>query len=484
MQLKVVFKMIGRLLVVLGLGMLLPLVVGLYYGEKDAFVFLICVPFTVFSGFLLSRLCQTDKNIRTKDGFAIATYGWLLASFFGMLPYLLSGSVHGVLNAYFETMAGFSTTGCSIIDDVEVLSHSILLWRSMTQWFGGMGILVLFVALLSSASGSSQLYRAEMPGIVTEKLTPRISDNAKIMWLIYLILTLGSFIVFVFCGMPLFDALCHAFTTVSTGGFSIKNASLGYYQSNALENAVTLFMFLSAINFAVYYRTFFSQQKLKTFFKTTEVRAYFIISLIFAALISFDLFINGDFSLLDSLQKGTFQIISIITTTGFVISDFELWPSFSLALIIIAFFCGGCSSSTSCSIKIDRYVILFRQAYADIQRYLHPRLVTRQKINNNVIPETIVISVGTFFFLMLFLVAVSTLIFAFLGLNLLESFTVAASTLCNIGLSVDTFGPTESYAAMPVFGKVWMIVLMLLGRLEIYTVLAVLVPSKLKSRKK
>lgn len=482
MQLKVVFKMIGRLLMVIGFGMLLPLAVGLYYGEKDSIAFLICMPLTVFCGFLLSKFCATDKSIRTKDGFAIATYGWLLASAFGMLPYLLSGSVGNVLDAYFETMAGFSTTGSSIIDDVEILSHSILLYRSMTQWFGGMGILVLFVAILSGASGSSQLYRAEMPGIITEKLTPRISDNAKIMWLIYIILTVAGFLVFIICGMPPFDALCHSFTTVSTGGFSIKNASLGYYQSSALENAVTLLMFLSAVNFAVYYRTFFSRQKLRTFFKTTEVRAYFIITLAFSALIAFDLFLNGSLGLADSLQKGTFQIVSVITTTGYVIADYELWPSFSLCLIIIAFFCGGCTSSTSCSIKIDRYVILFRQAYADIQRYLHPRLVTRQKINNTVIPESIVISVGTFFFLVLFIVAISTLIFTFLGFNLLDSFTVAASTLCNIGTAVGVFGPTESYAAMPVLGKLWMIVLMLLGRLEIYTVLAVIIPERSKKR--
>lgn len=480
MQLKVVFKMIGKLLIVIGLGMLLPLLVGIYYRESDTIAFLICIPVTILCGFCLSKFCATDKSMRTKDGFAIVTYGWLIASIFGMLPYLLTGSINSVLDAYFETMAGFSTTGSSIIPDVEILSRSILTWRSMTQWFGGMGILVLFVALLSGSSGSSQLYRAEMPGLLSEKLTPRISDNAKIMWSIYIILTGLSFIIFFFCGMPAFDAMCHAFSTVSTGGFSTKNASLGYYQNGALEVAVTLFMFLSTINFAVYYRTFFSKHKFQTFFKTTEVRAYCAISVLFALFIALDLCLNSEMPILESIHKGIFQIISIITTTGFVIADYELWPSFSLGLIIIAFFCGGCTSSTSCSIKIDRYVILFRQAYIDIQRYIHPRLVTRQKINNTVIPETLVISVGIFFFLVLLLVAVSTLIFAFLGLNLLESFTIAASTLCNIGPSVGSFGPTECYAAMPIFGKLWMIVLMLLGRLEIYTVLAVIIPSKKK----
>lgn len=481
MQFKVIFQMIGKLLMVIGVGMLLPLAVSIYYGEREFWVFALCVPLTLLCGFLLMKLCATDKHIRNKDGFAIVTYGWIIASAFGMLPYLLSGSISNVIDAYFETMAGFTTTGCSILVDIEALSHSLLLWRSMTQWLGGMGILVLFIAILSgSGSGVQQLYRAEMPGIIAEKLTPRISDNAKIMWFIYLLFTLTGFIALFICGMPPFDALCHSFATVSTGGFSIKNDSLGYYDSNAIESVVTVLMFLCAINFAVYYRTFFSSTKVKTFFKTTEVRAYCAVIAVFSVLIAVDLFTAGGMSLGESLQKGTFQVISIITTTGFVIDDYELWPTFAVCLLTVALFCGGCTSSTSGSIKIDRYVILFRQAYADIQRYLHPRLVSRHKINNAIVHESIVISVSTFFFLTIFLIALSTLFFTAIGLNLAESFSVAAATLCNVGPALGSFGPVESFAAMPLLGKLWMIVLMLLGRLEIYTVLAVVIPTKIK----
>ena len=481
MQFKVVFQMIGKLLIVIGAGMILPFIASIYYQEKEIWVFAFCIPLTVFSGILLIKLCATTKHIRNRDGFAIVTYGWLIASFFGMLPYLLSGSIPNIVDAYFETMAGFTTTGSSILNDVESLSHSLLLWRSMTQWLGGMGILVLFIAILSSGGSSGlQLYRAEMPGIIAEKLTPRISDNAKIMWIIYLIFTIGGFLAFFLCGMSLFDSICHSFSTVSTGGFSTKNSSLGYYDSSAIEMVATVLMFLCAINFAVYYRTFFYSHKLKTFFKTTEIRVYFAVNIICSLLVSLNLFFSGHLPFLESLQKGTFQVISTITTTSFAIDDYEQWPTFSLCLIIFLFFCGGCTSSTSGSIKIDRYVILFRQAYADIQRYLHPRLVSRQKINNAVIHESVVISVATFFFLSIILVAVSTLFFTAIGLEFFESFTVASATLCNVGPALGDFGPMESYADMPLAGKIWMIFLMLLGRLEIYTVLAVIIPSRIK----
>ena len=481
MQFKVVFQMIGKLLIVIGTGMILPFIASIYYQEKDVWVFAFCIPLTVFSGILLTKLCATTKHIRNRDGFAIVTYGWLIASFFGMLPYLLSGSIPHVVDAYFETIAGFTTTGSSILNDVESLSHSILLWRSMTQWLGGMGILVLFIAILSSGGSSGlQLYKAEMPGIIAEKLTPRISDNAKIMWIIYLIFTFAGFLAFFLCGMPIFDSLCHSFSTVSTGGFSTKNASLSFYDSGAVEMVASILMFLCAINFAVYYRTFFYSHKLKTFFKTTEVRAYFAVTIICSLLVSANLFLSGYMPFLESLQKGTFQVISTITTTSFAIDNYEQWPTFSLCLIILLFFCGGCTSSTSGSIKIDRYVILFRQAYADIQRYLHPRLVSRQKLNNAVIHDSVVISVSTFFFLSIFLIAISTLFFTIIGLKLFDSFTVAAATLCNVGPALGEFGPMESYASMPLAGKVWMIFLMLLGRLEIYTVLAVIIPSRIK----
>jgi len=485
MQTRVVFFMIGKLMVIMGCGMALPLFTALYYQEKEAKVFLFCMLLTIFCGWIMQKMLRTDKKMKAKDGFAIVTYGWIVVSVFGMLPYLLSGAIPNVVDAFFETMSGFSTTGATILVDIESMGHGILMWRSMTQWLGGLGILVLFIALLSSVdSNGIQIFKAEMPGPMSEKIAPRITDTAKILWLIYLIFTGIATVSYWVLGMGLFDALCHGFTTLATGGFSTKNASLAYFNSPAIEWAATLFMFMSGINLALYYTVWKAKKKWQTFWSVKIVRIYFAVVFSVAALIAVQLIMVQDVAILEALRQSAFQVVAIITTTGYVTADFELWPSLSYCLMFGLFFLGACAGSTSGGMKLDRYIILFGQMINELKSFLHPRLVTSLKVDRKPIHGNIIANTAIFFFLFIVLVAVSTLLFACIGLTPADSFAVAVSALGNVGPSIGSYGPTETYASMPACGKLLMTALMLIGRLEIYTVLVTLLPFGKKGKVK
>lgn len=476
MQKKLVIATIGKLIVIVGACMIIPLLTALIYRENDWWVFGICMPFTCISGFLMYKLCQSDERLRAKDGFAIVTYGWIIASLFGMLPYLMSGVLPHIADAFLETMSGFTTTGATVFDDIDHLPHSILIWRSLTHWLGGMGIIVLFVAILSTlGTGNIQMMKAEMTGPIAEKIRPRISDSAKYLWLIYIGLTLTNIVALMLCGFPLFDAINHAFAIISTGGFSTKTDSFGYYQNDAAEWVCIFFMFISGANFAIHYHII-KNKSLRPLWHSKVFRWYLWIVVIASGLITLSLTIAGrPFG--EAMRTAFFHVVSVITTTGFITEDFSLWPSLAIMALVSLFFVGGCAGSTGGGVKVDRWVILFHQTVHELKKTLHPRLVTRLKVDTQPVSDNLIINVSCFFFLYMFIIGICMLIVAAFGFDPISSFSVVASCLGNVGPGFGVFGPVESLSIAPPVLKLLFAFLMLLGRLELFTVLAVMTPS-------
>lgn len=477
MQKKLILSTLGKIMIILGLSMLIPLAVSVIYRESLAFVFLVVAPLTGGVGFLLYYCFKTEDRMRPKDGFAVVTYGWLIASVFGALPYLFSGALPHFADAFFETMSGFTTTGSSVIDNIEILPKGLLLWRSLTQWLGGVGIIVLFVALLSTLGISGmQIFKAEMTGPIAEKIRPRASDSAKNIWLIYIALTLIQTILLALCGMDWFDAVNHALATTSTGGFSTKNSSLGYFDNALIEWITIIFMLLCGVNFSVHYQVL-KQKSLAIFFKTKVTRIYLIIIAAATIFIVVDMLSETTNGLDETIRCAAFQVVSVITSTGFITDDYDQWPHLAMATIIFLMFIGGCAGSTSGGMKVDRWVILFGQARHELQRTLHPRMVTRLKVNDLPISDHVIINVAIFFFLYIFICIISTLFIASCGIDFFSAFTAVAASLGNVGPALGAFGPTESFAQAPVLAKYLFAFLMLLGRLEIFTVLVIVLPQ-------
>ncbi|MDN5324160.1 MAG: trk/ktr system potassium uptake protein [Clostridia bacterium] len=390
MNLKIVFSTLGVILMIIGISMLFPLIWSLYYGEYDLPAFLISAIVTFLVGLFLFKGLKTEGSIRYKEGFAIVSLAWVFATIFGSLPYLLSKTFNSISDAIFETMSGFTTTGASVLTDIEILPHGILFWRSLTHWLGGMGIVVLFVAILSSIGiGGLQMFRAESPGPVTEKIKPRISETAKILWFTYVIFTFAEIFLLWIFGMPLFDAMCHTFGTLATGGFSTKNQSIGYYNSPIIHWIIILFMFMSGANFALYYSVLHNRN-LKIFWKNDEFRLYSYIILVSIAVITIVLITNSYLPLDKAITLAAFQVVSIVTTTGYATYDFDQWPLLARSIIFTLMFVGGCAGSTGGSIKVGRILVLFKQATLELKKAIHPRMITQLKIREKTVPENIV----------------------------------------------------------------------------------------------
>ncbi|NPV27977.1 MAG: TrkH family potassium uptake protein [Firmicutes bacterium] len=470
MNISLVINLIGKSLIFLGLTMIFPLFWAIYYQGPDQFALLFSIVITLTSGLVVCYVVPAKGDIRYREGFAIVTFGWLLASAYGGLPYLLSGACRSFPDAFFESMSGFTTTGASVITDVEALPKGVLFWRSLTHWLGGMGIIVFLVALLSHLGvGANQMFRAEVPGPVAEKIRPRISETAKILWFTYLIMTVVQTGLLWFLGMPLFDALCHTFGTLATGGFSTKNASIGFYDSAAIQWVIIIFMFLSGVNFALYYQAL-RGRSLKTFWINEEFRFYLVIVLVATALTAYNIRpLIGEGEAL--VRTAAFQVASIITTTGFATVDFNLWPSMSQAVLVSLMFIGACSGSTGGAIKVGRILILLRQGALEMKRLIHPRAVFALKIEGKSLSEDLVINVLQFFFLYLTIVGVFTIVMTATGLDLITAFTSVAATFGNVGPGLGLVGPASNYSMISGTGKLLLSFLMLLGRLEIYTVL-------------
>jgi len=427
------------------------------------------------------------KEVKRKEGYIIVTFGWLIMSISGVLPYLFSGTIPTLTDAFFETISGYTTTGASILNDIETLPEGILVWRSLTHWIGGMGIIVLAIAILPLLGiGGMQLFAAEAPGPVSDKLHPRITDTAKRLWLIYVGYTVAEAILLKLAGMSLFDAVNHALATLSTGGFSTKNASVAYWNAQPLiQYIIIVFMFLAGTNFVLSYFAFTG--KVQRVLKDEEFRVYAFFVVVFTLLAGVVVWLRADVPVSEyhpqvlgvaesSFRHALFQVVAIITTTGFVTADFTTWTPFLTVLFFGLMFIGGSAGSTSGGIKVMRHLLIIKNGLLEFKRTLHINAIIPVRYNNKTVTEHIVYNIIGFFVLYMLLFIIGALVLGFLGLDFESAVGGAASSLGNVGPALGDLNPVVNFSELPAFGKWWCGFLMLLGRLELFTVLIIMTP--------
>ena len=447
------------------------------YDKELHWDFLICGAITIFSGFLMRWVTKDHKNseIKKRDGYLIVVGGWLFMTLFGCLPYLISGSIPGLTNAFFETMSGFTTTGSTILNDIESLPKSILFWRSMTQWIGGMGIIVLTIAILPLLGiGGMELFIAEAPGPTKDKIHPRIKETAKRLWIIYFGLTFIETIILMIIGLDFFDALNHSLTTTSTGGFSTKQASIAAFQNPWVEAVIVVFMLLAGTNFTIIY--FGLKMRFNKILKNDEFKWY-ITSIFFVVLVLTTYHsMSNNISLLKSFREICFQVVSIITTTGFSTADYTLWGSFMSFVFFLFLFSGASAGSTSGGIKIVRIILLIKNGLLEFKRRLHPKAVIPVILNGSSISNQITFNLLAFIFLYLFVFAIGSIFLTALGIDIITSISAVASAVGNVGPGIGNVGPSYSFDQIPNVGKWVLSLLMLMGRLELFTVCLIFTP--------
>lgn len=476
MNLRAILSILGALLLFLSACMLLPAIVSLIYAEDDLIPLLISAAIPAVLGSVLFFTFRIDHELRVREGFALVTLGWLLFALIGAIPFIISGYIPSYGDAFFETMSGFTTTGATILTDVEILPHGLLFWRSFTHWLGGMGIILLSLAILPLLGvGGMQLYKAEVPGPEHDKLSPRIKDTAKILWEVYLLISLIEAALLYFAGMNVFDALCHTFGTMATGGFSTKNASIGHYNSALIDYIVIIFMLIAGINFSLHYKAL--RGDVKSYWFNPETRFFLLLVLIGTMIVGLDIFLFHGYKFFRTIQKSLFQTISILTTTGYGTDDYEKWGTGSQVVLFIFMFLGGCAGSTGGAMKIIRSLVLFKFGLNEIKRLLHPSAVLPVRIGHRTVPNAIVDNIAGFFLIYMALFVFGVLIMSQLGLNFVSAFGSVAATIGNIGPGLGTVGPTDNYAHIPETGKWVLSFLMLVGRLEIYPVIIFLTPA-------
>ncbi|GAB4112843.1 MAG: TrkH family potassium uptake protein [Candidatus Caldatribacteriota bacterium] len=476
MKYKIVLHTLGYLLISLGLCMIIPLLYAIHYQEKVVNSFLISIIITLLTGFLLKTIFSSSEAIGIKEGFAIASLGWILSAGFGALPFRLSGMFSNFVDAYFESMSGFTTTGATVLTFIEGNPLSLLFWRDFIQWLGGMGIIVLVVAILPTLGvGGMQLFKAEVPGPEPDRLKPRIKETAKLLWLVYIIISALQVGCLYFTGMSLYDALTHMFGTMATGGFTPKNLSVGAYNNPIYDLIITIFMFIAGANFTLHYKVLHGD--IKSLFKDKEFRFYLGIILISILMVTTQLRLYIYQSLFAALRYASFQVVSIISTTGFVTADYDTWPALSKAILFVLMFIGGCAGSTGGAIKNIRILLLLKQGYKEFYRLIHPKAVTPIRLGNKIISEEVMHNISSFFFLYVLVFIICTFIISSLGLDVLSAMASVAATLGNVGPGLGLVGPAQNYAFIPPLGKIVLTLCMLLGRLEIYTVLVLVIPE-------
>ena len=475
MRFASVINIQGMLLMFLSVAMLLPIPFSLYYKESDWVAFLISAAVTLVVGATLFLTTRYGRDLRTKEGFAVVTFGWIFLSIFGSLPFLLSGAIPSVTDAFFETMSGFTTTGATILPDVERLSHGILFWRSLTQWIGGMGIIVLSLAILPFLGvGGMQLFKAEAPGPTADRLTPRIAETAKILWGVYVAISALEAVLLMFGGMGFFDALCHTFGTMATGGYSTRNASIGAFGSAYIHYVIIFFMLMAGTNFSLHYR--FLKGDWRAYLRNKEFLFYLSIIGIVTVIIGVDTFLNQYRNLPDTMQFTLFQVVSILTTTGYGTTDYEQWSFSSQFVLFVLMFFGGCAGSTGGGMKIIRVMVLVKFMYSEIARLLHPHAVVPVRIGDKGIPRDVVTNVLGFFVLFMVVFVIGVIIMSSMGMDIATSLGVVIATLGNIGPGLGDVGPTDNYSTIPAIGKWILASFMLMGRLELFTVIILLSP--------
>jgi len=427
-------------------------------------------------GYIMYSLKVNKDTIKIKEGLAIATFGWILISIFGALPFVFSKSIPTFVDAFFETVSGFTTTGATLVNNVEGMPKGILFWRSFTHWIGGMGILVFTVALLPMVGvGGFQIFKAESPGPTADRFVPRIKDTAKLLYITYLSFTAIQIILLMLGGMNLFESAVHTFGTVGTGGFSTRNKSIGAYDSTYIHIVISVFMILSGVSFPLYYSLI--KGKWKEVLKDQELRLYLGIITISVILIAISLRTNIYKSMGFALRDALFQVSSIITTTGYATADFDLWPSFSKGILFMLMFIGGCAGSTAGGIKSIRILVLLKLIKRDIQKIFHPRAIIPIKNGDKIIQGETISGITSFFALYVFIFIVSTIIICLEGIDLESSASAVAVTLGNVGPGFGFVGPTRTFSEFSPYSKALFSILMLLGRLELFTIIALFVPK-------
>ena len=476
MNYKAVFHTLGALWVFVALSMIMPIIWSYYYGDGDLFAFVLTAAGTAAAGLIVWFATPSKAEIKIRDGFAIVTLGWISIAFFGSFPAYISGAIPSFTDAFFESMSGFTTTGASILTDIESLPHGVLFWRSMTHWLGGMGIIMLSLAILPLLGvGGMQLFKAEVPGPVADKLTPRIKETAKILWGVYMLLTLLETALLMFGGMSFFDSLCHTFGTLATGGFSTLNASVGGYNSPYIEWVIIVFMFLAGCNFALHFRAL--RGEVFTFFRDEEFRFYsgVILGAIVILLIFNDPRIFNSFE--DMVRHTVFQVISIMTTTGYGTHDYELWSPIGHSILLLLMFIGGMAGSTGGGMKTMRILILVKEARIQLRQLIHPRGIFPIRMNKGVIGDDVLKKVFGFALLYLLIFCAGAIIMTLFNLDIVSVIGASSACLNNIGPGLGVVGPTDNYHSIPDIGKWVLSLLMLIGRLEVYTVVILISKS-------
>lgn len=475
MNRKMVFYTTGKILIIEGLLLLLPLFVSIIYGESSWLSFVIAITAAFAAGTLLSLVSKPKSTvIYAKEGFAIVALAWIVMSLIGALPFVISREIPDFVDAFFETVSGLTTTGASIVTDYSGLSHGIMFWRSFTHWIGGMGVLVFMMAIVPSVTDRSiHIIRAEMPGPIIGKLVPRAKDTAKILYLIYIVMTAVEIVFLLAGGMPLFESAVYSFGTAGTGGLAVGSAGISAY-SPYIQWVICIFMLLFGINFNLYYLVII--KRFRAAIKSTELWFYFTIVAVASLIIGINIYhIYGNIS--DTIRTSVFQVSSLITTTGYSTANFDLWPDLSKGVIFALLFMGGCAGSTAGGLKLSRVIILLKMIRGEIRHLLHPRSVNAIKFEGKVIDDETKSSVSTYFIMYCMCIAATFLLISFEPFGFETNLTAAATCFNNVGPGLAGVGPASSFAAYSAFSKIVLAFSMLLGRLEVFPVIIAMTPS-------
>ena len=482
MHTRSVLNVLAAIITLLGLTMLVAALWSWYYGDADLEGILRASGMTITFGLPVWFFTRGKVQLSIKDGFAVVTFTWLAIALFGALPFLFTDAIPNITDAFFESMSGVTTTGASIIDmsygeeggprGIESLSHGVLFWRSFIQWIGGMGIIVFSIAILPLLGvGGVQLFKAEVPGPVPDKIKPRVQETAKILWLVYFGISLAEMLMLYFGGMTLFDSMCHMLTTMATGGFSTKNASVGGFDSVYIEYVIIFFMFLAGVNFSLHWRGIHGD--LKSYFRDGEFRFYLGLILSFTFVIFISKFLQssdgGHFHTL--FRDSLFQVVSIITTTGYGTADYELWGWFAQFLLFLMMFIGACAGSTGGGMKIIRIMTITKYSLSEAKRLLHPKALIPVRVGRRLISDDVIRNTLSFFLFFVAAFIFTSLMLTAMGIDLITAIGATAASIGNIGPGLGDVGPTENYAALPGLAKWLLSFCMLLGRLEVFTVI-------------
>ncbi len=475
MHIRGVIWLLGVLSLFYGGSMLLPTLVALINASGEFYHFLFAACLTLLTGLLSVRyIGEQPQHLTHRDGFLIVALAWLTLSLLGAIPFLSIGVCESVVDALFESASGLTTTGATVLSGLDTMPHAILLWRSMQEWLGGMGIIVLAVAIMPLLGvGGMQLFRAETPGPVKDKLTARVTETAKVLWYIYLLMTVICAAAYALAGMNWFDAINHAMCTVAIGGFSTHDASMGWFHSTLIEMIAVFFMVLAGINFTLHFAVLNNRFSPQAYWKDEEFRAYIYILGVVFVVIAVPVWWSDS----DDLHHVLFNVVSVATTTGFAVSDYSQWPPGTNMLLFVVMFIGACAGSTGGGMKVIRVLLLFRQGLGEIRRMIHPHAVIYTKLGEQTVEANVVQAVWGFFVLYMVCYLMIAVIVAMTGVDLLTAMSATAACLTNTGPGFGHVGPADNYAALPAAGKSVLMFAMILGRLEIYTFFVLLVPE-------